>query len=155
MKSKIILAFLTSLVILLSSSSQVTAGSVLSDKCKDFSGNDKTSCLNCLDPNQGQGGLETNTWTAIGCLKSGSPKDLVSQILSWAVFVGGGIAFILIVIAGFQITTASGDAKRVKAAQELLTSAISGLILIVLSVLLLNFIGVNILGLNNLGFNIP
>ena len=85
--------------------------------------------------------------TAIGCLIAGDPKVFISQLLGWGVGVGGGIAFLMIVFAGFQMVTASGDPKRVQAAKELLTSAIAGLILIVLSVLLLNFIGVKILHL--------
>ncbi len=85
--------------------------------------------------------------TAIGCLMAGDPKQLVSQLLGWGVGVGGGIAFLMIVLAGFQMATAGGDPKRVQAARELLMSALSGLILIVLSVVLLNFIGVKILNL--------
>jgi len=85
---------------------------------------------------------------------AGDPKQLVSQLLGWGVGIGGGIAFLMIIFAGFQMATASGDPKRVKAAQELLTSALAGLILIVLSVVLLNFIGVSILGINLLGFNL-
>ncbi|MBI2587191.1 hypothetical protein HYW29_00025 [Candidatus Amesbacteria bacterium] len=69
--------------------------------------------------------------------------------------VGGGIAFLLIVYAGIQMATASGDPKRVKASQELLTAALGGLILIVLSLVLLNFVGVKILNLGGLGFNVP
>jgi len=85
--------------------------------------------------------------TAIGCLMAGDPKQLISQLLGWGVVMGIGIAFLMIIFAGFQITTAAGDPKRVKAGQELLTSAISGLLLIVFSIFLLNFIGVSILGL--------
>ena len=85
--------------------------------------------------------------TAIGCLLAAEPKKFVGQILGWGVGVGGGIAFLLIVYAGFQMATAGGDPKRVQAAKELLTSALAGLILIVLSVVLLNFIGVKILNL--------
>ena len=97
------------------------------------------------DPIGGTAG--TGVQTAIGCLAAGDPKLFISQLLGWGVGVGGGIAFLMIVFAGFQIATAAGDPKRVQAAKELLTSAISGLILIVLSVLLLNFIGVKILHL--------
>lgn len=93
--------------------------------------------------------------TAIGCLMAGDPKIFISQLLGWGVGIGGGIAFLMIVLAGFQMVTASGDPKKVQAAKELLTSAIAGLVLIVLSVVLLNFIGVSILGLNSLGFSIP
>lgn len=93
--------------------------------------------------------------TAIGCLMAGNPQQFVSQLIGWGVGVGGGIAFLLIVYAGFMITTASGDPKRVQAGRELLFSAISGLVLIVLAVILLNFIGVSVLGLNSLGFSTP
>ncbi|MBI2008493.1 hypothetical protein HYS82_02445 [Candidatus Amesbacteria bacterium] len=92
--------------------------------------------------------------TALGCLDI-TGKNTVSQILGWAVVVGGGIAFLLIVYAGIQMATASGDPKRVKASQELLTAALGGLILIVLSLVLLNFVGVKILNLGGLGFNVP
>lgn len=89
--------------------------------------------------------------TALGCLNI-TGKQTISQILGWAVGVGGGIAFLLIVYSGFQMATASGDPKRVKASQELLTAALGGLVLIVLSVVLLNFIGVKVLNLGGLGF---
>ncbi len=89
--------------------------------------------------------------TGLGCLDVTGTKT-IEILLNWATGLGAGIAFILIIIAGLQVTTAAGDAKRVKAGQELLTSAIVGFILISLSVVLLNFIGVNVLGLNSLGF---
>lgn len=90
--------------------------------------------------------------TAIGCLMAGDPKQLISQLLGWGVGVGGGIAFLMIVLAGFQIATASGDPKKVQAARELLMSAIAGLLLIIFSILLLNLIGFQILKLP--GFNV-
>lgn len=93
--------------------------------------------------------------TAIGCLMAGDPKLFVSQLLGWGVGVGGGIAFLLIVYAGFQMTTAAGDPKRVQAARELLVSAISGLLLIVFSIFLLNFIGIKILNLGPIGGPLP
>ncbi len=78
---------------------------------------------------------------------AGDPKQLVSQLLGWGVGVGGGIAFLMIVLAGFQMATASGDPKRVQAARELLMSALAGLLLIVFSLVLLNFLGFGILKL--------
>lgn len=92
--------------------------------------------------------------TALGCLAAGDPTRLVSQLWGWGIGVGGLIAFVLIVFSGFQIVTAAGDPKRFKAAQELMTSAIGGLILIVLSVVLLNFLGVKVLGLDQFGFKL-
>lgn len=98
------------------------------------------------------GTAETGVLTAIGCLAAGDPKLFISQLLGWGVGVGGGIAFLMIVLAGFQMATASGDPKKVQAARELLMSALAGLLLIVFSILLLNLIGFQILKLP--GFNI-
>jgi len=95
---------------------------------------------------------ETGISTAIGCINFGDQNAFLASILRWAVGIGGGLAFLLIVYAGFMIMTASGDPERLKAGQELLTSAISGLILLVFSIFILNFIGVDILGLNRFGF---
>lgn len=91
--------------------------------------------------------------TAIGCIDVlGSQSQFLGEILRWAVGVGGGIAFLLIVYAGFMIMTSTGDPERLKAGQELLTSAISGLILLIFAIFVLRFIGVDILGLNKFGF---
>jgi len=92
--------------------------------------------------------------TAIGCIPvlTDSPNEFLSSILSWAVGVGSGIAFLLMLYAGFMVMTASGNPERLKAGQELLTSAIAGLILLIFSVFILKFIGVDILGLDAFGF---
>ncbi|KKQ92198.1 MAG: hypothetical protein UT58_C0003G0022 [Microgenomates group bacterium GW2011_GWC1_39_7b] len=91
--------------------------------------------------------------TAIGCLNVlSSQEQFLGSLLKWAVGVGGGIAFLLIVYAGFMVMTSAGDPERLKAGQELLTSAISGLILLIFSIFILKFIGVDILGLNEFGF---
>ncbi len=95
-------------------------------------------------------GLSVNT--AFGCLAAGNPAKMVSQLLGWGAIVGAGIAFLMIVGAGIQIVLAGGDPKKIQAARELITSAITGLILIIFSVFLINLIGVDILGLSKLGF---
>lgn len=82
----------------------------------------------------------------------GGQSKFFGQLLGWAMGMGGGIAFLLIVYAGFMITTSAGNLERLKAGQELLTSAISGLILLIFSIFVLNFIGVDILGLCKFGF---
>lgn len=91
--------------------------------------------------------------TAIGCINVlGGREEFLGQLLGWAIGVGGGIAFLLIVYAGFMIMTSSGNPERLKAGQELLTSAISGIILLIFSVMVLNLIGVKILNLGQFGF---
>ncbi len=88
--------------------------------------------------------------TAIGCIPIGDTNALMGFILTWAIGIGGGIAFLLIIVAGFQIMTSTGNPERLKGGQELLTSAIAGLIMIIFSVFILRIIGVDILKLPGL-----
>lgn len=87
--------------------------------------------------------------SAIGCIPVGDTNSFMGWILGWAIGVGGGIAFLLIVYASFMVMTSQGVPDRLKAGQELLTSAISGLIMLIFSVFILNFIGIDILGIFN------
>lgn len=96
------------------------------------------------------GGIGVNT--AIGCLAVGDPKLLITQLWGWAIGLSGGIAILIIIYAGFQMVTAEGDPKKLQAGQELLTSAIYGLIVIICSVVILNFLGVTVLQIP--GFNL-
>jgi hypothetical protein len=82
--------------------------------------------------------------TAIGCIPI-EQQGMIEFILKWAIGIAGGIAFILIIIASFQIMTSQGDPKRLQAGKELLSSAIMGLILLIFSVFILRVIGVSIL----------
>lgn len=91
--------------------------------------------------------------TAIGCIPINDTNDFMGWVLGWSVGVGSGIAFLLIVYSSFIVMTSQGDPSRLKSGQELLTSAISGLIMLIFSVFILKFIGVDILGLNSFGFN--
>jgi len=85
--------------------------------------------------------------TAIGCIPINDTNAFIGFILRWAIGIGGGIAFLLILYAGFMIMSSSGDPERLKAGQELLTSAIAGIIMLIFSVFILRVIGVDILGL--------
>jgi len=89
--------------------------------------------------------------TAIGCIPIENTNSLIGFILRWAVGIGGGIAFLLIVFAGFQIMTSAGNPERLQAGRELLTSAIAGLILLIFSVFILRIIGIDILKLPGFG----
>lgn len=99
------------------------------------------------DPAGGAAGTGINT--AIGCVPAlGKDSSALSNfLLNWAIGIGGGIAFLLILYSGFMIMTSSGDPQRLKAGQELLTAAISGVVMLIFAVFILRFIGVNILGI--------
>jgi hypothetical protein len=81
--------------------------------------------------------------TALGCV----PTDqnlFVGTILNWAIMAGGGIAFLLMIFGGFGIITSSGNPEGVKKGSETITSALMGLVFIVLALFLLHFIGVKL-----------
>lgn len=86
--------------------------------------------------------------TAIGCIPINDTNTFVSWILGWAIGVGGGIAFLLIIYGSFMIMTSQGMPDRLKIGKEILTSAISGLIMLIFGIFILNFIGFDILGLD-------
>lgn len=93
---------------------------------------------------------QTEINTAIGCIPISDTNRLVGFFLRFAIGIGGGIAFLLILYSGFQIITSGGDPERVKGARQLLTAAISGLLILVLSVFILEILGVDILKLPGL-----
>ena len=89
--------------------------------------------------------------TAIGCIDISNSTELIGFILKWAIGIGGGVAFLLILYSSFMIMTSQGIPERLKAGQELLTSAVMGLILLIFSVFILELIGISILNIP--GFN--
>ena len=87
---------------------------------------------------------EESVSTAIGCIPVSDINEFTSFIIRWAIGMGGGISFLLILLSGFIIITSSGNPQKVKAGKELLTSAISGLFLIIFSVFILEIVGLRI-----------
>ena len=93
------------------------------------------------------GGIDT----ALGCIPFENTSSFVGFLLARAIGIGGGVAFLLMLFAGFQIMTSAGNPDKLRAGQELLTSAVSGLILLIFSVFILRTIGIDILGITRLG----
>ncbi|MGI6776171.1 MAG: pilin [Patescibacteria group bacterium] len=87
--------------------------------------------------------------TALGCIPT-DPIDLVKWLFPYLLGFGGLAAFGLIVFSGFQLMTSSGNPQKIQGAKETITSAVTGLIFIILSLFLLRLIGVDILGLPGL-----
>ena len=84
--------------------------------------------------------------TAVGCIPINN-AGFTGFILRWAIGIGGGVAFLLIILASFQMMTSQGDPKRLQAGQELLASALMGLILLIFSAFILRVIGVDLFGI--------
>ena len=96
-----------------------------------------SECKGCFD----SGGA----WTAIGCFGGDSPNAFIASFIRLGTGLGGGVAFLLILFSGFQRITSAGNPEKLHEAKELMTAAISGLLLIIFSVFLLRLIGVDIL----------
>jgi hypothetical protein len=94
-------------------------------------------CTSCF-----QGG---GAWTAVGCLGGADPNAFIASFIKIGIGLGSGVAFLLILLSGFQRITSTGNPEKIHESKELMTAAISGLLLIIFSVFLLRLIGVNIL----------
>lgn len=103
-----------------------------------------------FDPFCIEGDKESGISTALGCIKVGTGDDLIKTILQLATGLGGGIALALILYGVFIVTTSAGMPDKLKAGSEIITSAIVGLVFILLSIFLVNLIGINILGIPGL-----
>jgi len=106
--------------------------------CPSLAGN-PPSCSPCV-------------YTALGCINP-EPTCFVAWILARAIGIGGGIAFLLIIFGAIKILTSAGNPENVKAGQEMITSAVMGLLFIIFSLFLLELIGVKILNIP--GFSTP
>jgi len=104
----------------------------------------KTSFAQYTGCDPGTGKVEDGVYTALGCI----PKDITSfsgWLLGNLIYISSGVAFLLMVLGAIMVLTSTGIPERVKAGRELITSAVSGLIFIILSIFLLKLIGVDIL----------
>ena len=105
-----------------------------------------------VTPGEGCPAGEVNT--AIGCISTSvdtaSGNSFFVSILRIAIGLGGGLALLLMLYGVFIVTTSAGIPDKLKEGKEVITSAISGLLFIILSVFLLRLIGVSILGIPGL-----
>lgn len=111
--------------------------------CRFITGTEHGLCTGCFS----SGGA----WTAVGCLGGESPTEFIASFIKIATGIGGGIAFLLILLSGFQTMLSAGNPEKLHAAKELMTAAISGLLLIVFSIFLLKIIGIDILAIPGFG----
>ena len=103
-----------------------------------------------VGPSTGCGTNEVNT--ALGCISTS--VDTTGNSFFGSVRYPHGQGFMaqisMMLYGVFIVTTSAGIPDKLKEGQEVITSAVSGLIFIILSVFLLNLIGINILGIPGL-----
>lgn len=119
------------------------ATTTLRELCRNIDTRDRGAeqkrCNSCID----DGGV----WTGIGCVYGDFKRFIQETVLGYGVSLAGGLALLCILYAAFSIQTSRGNPEQIKKAQELLTSCIMGLLLIIFSVFILRIIGVNLLRL--------
>lgn len=100
-------------------------------------------CVSCVS--------EGNTiYTAVGCIRTdgvGLAEDLIALLLG----ISGGVALLSLLAGSYYFTTSQGDTNKVKTGKELMTAAVSGLLFIIFSVIILQFVGITILRIPGLG----
>lgn len=104
--------------------------------------NEQSECIKCS---------KDGIWTAIGCFEGSFANFLTKNILGWGIGLAGIISMMCIVYAAIKMQMSKGNPDKLKNTQEMLTSCITGLLLIIFSVFILRVLGVDILripGLN-------
>lgn len=84
--------------------------------------------------------------TAIGCIHT-TPAGFVKDFLTFAVGIGGGLAFIMMLFGAFQMMTSGGNPQNLQEGKDVLQNAIIGLLFIIFSILLMRIIGIDILSI--------
>lgn len=113
----------------------------LSDKCKLLKiPNEQQECQTCVNPVNPKG-----YWTAIGCVSLSFEDFIRDVIFKFGLGLAGVTAFGCIIYSAISLQLSQGSPEKIKKSQEMLTSCILGLILIIFSVFILRTIGVTVL----------
>lgn len=117
----------------------------LIDMCnKYFAGSSELgACTGCAGKGQ--------IYTGIACFDTNLSSFIQNSLFNIGIGLAGIFAFLCILYAAFQLQTSRGNPEKIKKAQELLTSCIMGLMLIIFSVFILKLIGVDILQIPGFG----
>jgi len=105
-----------------------------------------SKCLQCSGGEEGTQGV----WTAIGCI-SREPEEIVGKFIRVGLSMGGGVALLMILSAGFTLTISQGNPQKAGQAKEMMTAAVTGLLFIIFSITILQFIGFSILKIPGFG----
>ena len=120
---------------------QITPSPIQSllNMCAKYMGgsSERGACESCA-----QGG---GVYTGVVCAKTDFGVFIQDTVFSFGIGLAGIISLLCIIYAAFTMQTSSGNPEKIKKAQEMLTSCIMGLVLIIFSVFILRLIGVNIL----------
>ena len=104
---------------------------------------ERNLCMQCANG----GGV----WSGIGCVKTDFKSFIEETVFGLGIGLAGGFSLLCIIYAAFLMQSSQGNPEKLKKAQEMITSCIIGLMLIIFSVFILKLIGVNILRIPGFG----
>lgn len=120
--------------------------------CDQLSGdrNDQNTnrgkCYNCMET-ESKKERKPHVWTAFGCMPADFSEIIGKFIFTTGIGIAGGISFLYFLYGCFLIITSSGNPEKIEEAKQIIVSALSGLLLIIFSVFILEVVGVGILRL--------
>ncbi|MEK7524779.1 MAG: hypothetical protein AAB548_00185 [Patescibacteria group bacterium] len=120
----------------------LTEGTIFSGEPGRTSGGGETECVT-----NGTKGINT----ALGCISyDAEGGGFVKSLLGILIGLGGGVALLLILYGVFIVTTSAGIPDKLNQGKEIISSAVAGLVFIILAIFLMQLIGVQILALPGL-----
>lgn len=84
--------------------------------------------------------------TAMGCIPINDLTGFLSNTTILIIGIGGGIFLLIFSYGGFLIMTSEGDPRKLRTGQEIIISAIAGLLLMVFGVLIIKIFNVDLFG---------
>ena len=126
------------------------------DYCSQIPSDQRPACLQCMgtrtvtEKEVRYANENKKIYTAVGCL-SVSGDELAADLIRLLLGMAGGAGLLSLLGAAFILSISRGEAAKVKQAKELITAAVSGLLFLIFSIIILQFIGVTILQIPGLG----
>ncbi|MFO0704672.1 MAG: hypothetical protein U0517_01705 [Candidatus Andersenbacteria bacterium] len=71
-------------------------------------------------------------------LPTGSLEGIVTNVINWGLGIAGTVAVLMLVVGGFMYITAAGDERRLDRAKAIVRGAITGVIIILISAIIVN-----------------
>lgn len=91
----------------------------------------------CKDPSAAQSSICQSQTVDDPITGSGGVLVTITNFISW---IGGALAVILVITAGFLYVTSGGDSNKVKKAKDIILYVIVGLLIIVISRIIVAFV---------------
>ncbi|MBI4136430.1 hypothetical protein HY469_00045 [Candidatus Roizmanbacteria bacterium] len=101
-------------------------------------------CKRCLEKG-------SHAYTAFGCIPTTVDGFFRTVVYELGLWLAGGIAFLLMLWGSFTILISQGDVQQIQRGREIIISAIAGLLLIIFSMVIMQFLGYNVFHIPGFG----